>query len=210
MLQIFVGSHYVDSQVSFVCCLHKVGREQNVKRGFQLNIQIPSQLAAEIKIQDVKYTVSAMQLQLAKYAGSNGIFQKNIETEGIEDIRFGGKKSQERWQICYFTLGMSGQNKASPIDIPQYCVTKTCYTPEISILKSKTLVSNKFFLTSEFPLAFQLIPGNSICFFIIPLECPQLNFPVCFFFWNSPMSGTNSQQLSIKTITDYQVSLYTA
>ena len=85
----------------------------------------------------------------------------------------------------------------SPLKISQNCVKKRCCPPEIPRSQSKTPVLQNFFLIIEFPLAFQLIPGISTCYFLIPMEipCPQLPCLILFvFFRNSPMNGTNSNK----------------
>ena len=76
-------------------------------------MQVPSQLAAGIKTQDKKYTLSVrMQLQLPKQPGSNGLLQKKSKQGGLRAQVLVGNShlklyEQKTRQKFFFDLGIS-------------------------------------------------------------------------------------------------------
>ena len=144
MLQVFIGSHNIASQVSFACCLH-VGRTQKVKRGLQINVQLPSQLAA--KNQNTRWEIHPVS-QECKCSQLNrlaimGYSRKTFKQGGLKIYVVVEKNPRNFNEFVTLPLEIWTKPSLTHGNSIILCY-KTCYTPEIPRPKIKTPVSHKF------------------------------------------------------------------
>ena len=125
---------------------------------------------------------------------SQAIWLKNPKRSGLRINCF--EKNPGFLQVCHFNFGNSRQNKASPLDIQQNCVT-----PLLNF-KSKNQAR-----PTESPHD-QIAPGNPTSILVDPWDFQILFFqcswkfhvfnpPVWIFFWNNLMRNENTSSTSL-------------
>ena len=133
-----------------------------------------------------------------------GYSGKTFKQVGLKTYSVVGKNLRN-FKFCYFTLKNFGQNKASPMEIPQYCVSNVLHP-----WNSKTKYQNPLFtqLCLDFGI-FTCFLMNSWKLHMLFLNNPgncALNSPVCLFFsgiaqWMVPIAS--SHQPKTLQITRY-------
>ena len=133
-----------------------------------------------------------------------GYSGKTLKQVGLKTYRVVGK-TPRNFKFCYFTLKNFGQNKASPMEIPQYCVSK-----RVTPLKFQDQISKPFVHTTlSWFCNFTCFLMNSWKLHMLFLNNPgncALNSPVCLFFsgiaqWMVPIAS--SHQPKTLQITRY-------
>ena len=133
-----------------------------------------------------------------------GYSGKTLKQVGLKTYSVVGK-TPRNFKFCYFTLKNFGQNKASPMEIPQYCVSNVLHP-----WNSKTKYQNPLFtqICLDFGI-FTCFLMNSWKLHMLFLNNPgncALNSPVCLFFsgiaqWMVPIAS--SHQPKTLQITRY-------